>query len=447
MALMFFPRGGSAQVARYVARALPGAGWDVTLVAGSLGDESEASNAGVFFEGVDDLRAVDYTAARDAPDPLACDPPFQPSFEDRADAPDRVFAAVSDEAYERLVSTWEDVLRDAGAADADVLHLHHLTPMNEAAARAFPDVPVVGHLHGTEVLMLNAIDDGPPDGWEFAVAWAERMRGWAQRCERLLVLSPDAVDRVPDLLGVDPDRVVWAPNGFEPDSFDWRPIDRLELWRRWLVEEPRGWSPESPKPGSVSYSEGDLDALEGTVLVYSGRYTEVKRIPLLIRAFARARSRFAGPAALVLIGGYPGEWEGEHPLDVVRATDASDVFLAGWRGHDELPDGLNASDVVVLPSVHEQFGQVLVEGMACGLPCIAVDAHGPATIVDDGSTGWLVPPDDEDALMDAMVEAVNDPEERRRRGEEAYRVAREKYSWPSLVERLARVYEEVRAGS
>jgi glycosyltransferase involved in cell wall biosynthesis len=447
MSLMFFPRGGSAQVARYVSRALPGAGWDVTLVAGSLGDESEASNAQVFFKGVDDLRAVDYTESRDAPDPLAADPPFQPSFEDREGEPDRVFAAVPDEAYERLVSTWEDVLRDAGAADADLLHLHHLTPMNEAAARAFPDVPVVGHLHGTEVLMLNAIDEGPPAGWEFASAWAERMRGWAQGCERLLVLSPDAVDRVPDLLGVDPARVVWAPNGFEPDSFDRRPIDRRELWRRWLVDEPRGWDPSSREPGSVSYSEDDLDALGGTVLVYSGRYTEVKRIPLLIRAFARAQEHFSGPAGLVLIGGYPGEWEGEHPLDVVESVGASDVFLAGWRGHDELPDGLNASDVVVLPSVHEQFGQVLVEGMACGLPCIAVDAHGPATIVDDGSTGWLVAPDDEDAMVSALVEAVNSPEERRRRGEEGYRVAREKYSWPALVERLARVYEEVRSGS
>ncbi|MEA2468639.1 MAG: glycogen synthase, partial [Thermoleophilaceae bacterium] len=398
MALMFFPRGGSSQVARYVARALPGAGWDVTLVAGSLGDSSEASNAQVFFDGVEDLRVVDYTDARDAPDPLAADPPFQPSFEDRSDAPDRVFAAVPDEAYERLVSTWEDVLREAGAADADVLHLHHLTPMNEAARRAFPDVPVVGHLHGTEVLMLNAIDQGPPPGWEFASSWAARMREWAQSCERLLVLSPDAVDRVPDLLGVDPNRVVWAPNGFEPDSFDRRPIDRHALWRRWLVEEPRGWDPESGEAGSVRYSESDLDALSGTVLVYSGRFTEVKRIPLLIRAFARARDRFSGPAGLVLLGGYPGEWEGEHPLDVVRSVGAEDVFLAGWRGHDELPDGLNASDVVVLPSVHEQFGQVLVEGMACGLPCLAVDAHGPATIVDDGTTGWLVPPDDEDAL-------------------------------------------------
>ncbi len=446
MALMFFPRGGSAQVARYVTRNLPDAGWDVTLLAGSLGDSSEASNAEAFFEGVEDLRTVDYTEGRDAPDPLAADPPFQPSFEDRADAPDKVFAAVPDEAYERLVSYWEKALGDAGAADADVLHLHHLTPMNEAAARSFPDVPVIGHLHGTELLMLNAIEEGPPDGWDHAAEWAGRMRGWAQRCERLLVLSPDAVERVPSLLDVDPDRVVWAPNGFEPDSFDRREIDRQELWRRWLVEEPRGWGPDSCKPGSVSYSEDDLGALvDGTVLVYSGRYTEVKRIPLLIRAFARAA--FDSPAALVLLGGYPGEWEGEHPLSVIEEAGASDVFLAGWRGHDELADGLNASDTVVLPSVHEQFGQVLVEGMACGLPCVAVDAHGPATIVDDGETGWLVPPDDEDALVAALEQVVNDAPERRRRGEKAYEVAREKYSWPSLVERLARVYEEIRRGS
>jgi glycosyltransferase involved in cell wall biosynthesis len=448
MALAFFPRGGSSQVARYVARALPGAGWDVTLVAGSLGSEGEPSHAGTFFAGVEDVRAVDYTASRDAPDPLAADPPFQPSFEDREGAPDRVFASVDDETFERLVSTWERALDEADAAGADVLHLHHLTPMNEAAARAFPDVPVIGHLHGTEVLMLNAIEEGPPAGWDHAAEWAERMRRWAQSCERLLVLSPDAVERVPAMLGVEPERVVWAPNGFEPDLFDRRPLrgpERRALWRRWLVEEPRGWDPESQEPGSVRYSEEDLEALDGTVFVYSGRYTEVKRIPLLIRAFARAS--FSSPAALVLLGGYPGEWEGEHPLDVVRASGASNVFLAGWRGHDELADGLNAADAAVLPSVHEQFGQVLVEGMACGLPCVAVDAHGPATIIDAGETGWLVPPDDEDAMVAALEEVVNDPDERRRRGEAAYSVARGKYSWPVLVERLARVYEEVRAGS
>lgn len=446
MGLMFFPRGGSSQVARYVGRALTDLGWDLTLVSGSLGAPGSESHAPTFFSGLD-VRPLDYTAAAAAPDPLAADPPFHPSYEDRPGAPDRVFAKVGDEAYERLVEAWAQALGDAGAASADVLHLHHLTPMNEAAARAFPDVPVVGHLHGTELLMLRAIDNGAPPGWEHAGAWAERMRRWAQSCERLLVLSPDAIRRVPPLLGVDPDRVIWAPNGFDPVGFNRRRVsgrERLELWRRWLVEEPRGWD-ESGEPGSVRYTDDDLEAFAGMgpVLLYVGRFTEVKRIPLLIRAYARARERFDVRAPLVLLGGFPGEWEGEHPLAVVREVGVPDVFLAGWRGHDDLADGLNAADVVVLPSVREQFGQVLIEAMACGLPVIAADAHGPAEIVDHGHTGWLVEPDDEDELCEALVEAVNDDAKRARKGRVAYEESRGRYSWPALAEGVSAVYEDV----
>jgi glycosyltransferase involved in cell wall biosynthesis len=198
----------------------------------------------------------------------------------------------------------------------------------------------------------------------------------------------------------------------------------------------------------VAYSEDDLEPFRsgGPVLLYVGRYTEVKRIPLLIRAHARARDRFEQRAPLVLLGGFPGEWEGEHPLEVIRETGDRDVFLAGWRGHDDLPAGLNAADALVLPSVREQFGQVLVEAMACGLPVVAVDAHGPAEIVDGGETGWLVPPDDEDAMAEALVEVVNDEDERRSRGAAAYEASRARYSWPALASGVARIYEDVVEG-
>jgi glycosyltransferase involved in cell wall biosynthesis len=449
MGLLFFPRGGSAQVARYLARSLPKAGWEASIACGSLGSAGEESHAQSFYEGLQ-VHPLDYTASASASDPLKADPPFQPSYEDRQDAPDRVMAKVAEEDFERLVSAWERQLGDAGAANADVLHLHHLTPLNEAAERSFGDVPRIGHLHGTELLMLREIEEGPPDGWEHAREWAERMRGWAQRCERLFVLSPDALRRVPDLLRVEADRVVWAPNGFDPEGFDRRPAageERLALWRRWLVEDPRGWD-ESGEPGSVSYTEEQLEPFRagGPVLLYVGRYTEVKRIPLLIRAHARAREELGRPAPLVLLGGFPGEWEGEHPLNVIRETGDSEAFLAGWRGHDDLPEGLNAADALVLPSVREQFGQVLVEAMACGLPVVAVDAHGPAEIVDDGETGWLVPADDEDAMVEAIVELVDGDDERRRRGDAAYEAARARYSWPALARGVAAIYEDVLEG-
>jgi glycosyltransferase involved in cell wall biosynthesis len=309
-------------------------------------------------------------------------------------------------------------------------------------------VPRIGHLHGTELLMLRDITDGPPSGWDHAQQWAERMRDWARSSARLFVLSDDAKARVPELLGVPADHVVTAPNGFDPEIFDRRPLtgeDRVALWRDWLVEEPRGWKP-GEEPGSIAYDESDLDAFRaGPVLLYVGRYTEVKRIPLLIRAYARARERFETRAPLVILGGHPGEFEGEHPHDVIEETGAKDVFLPGWRSHDDLALGLNAADVVVLPSVHEQFGQVLVEGMACGLPVIAVDNHGPATIVDQAETGLLVPPDDEEAMAEALVRIVNEPEKRRQMGETAYERSRALYSWPALAEKVARVYDEVSA--
>jgi glycosyltransferase involved in cell wall biosynthesis len=99
----------------------------------------------------------------------------------------------------------------------------------------------------------------------------------------------------------------------------------------------------------------------------------------------------------------------------------------------------------VLPSVREQFGQVLVEGMACGLPAIAVDRHGPADIVEHGVTGWLVEPDDLEGMTNALVEAVNRPAERRRRGAHAARDVAERYGWPSLAQDVADLYGEVQA--
>src|SRR5829696_3153762 len=125
---MFFPRGGSAQVMRYLAKSLAEHGWESTLVAGSAPGESDARE---FFKGLD-VRPVDYSAALEADDPLGADPPLHPSYEDREDAPDKVFAKVDDETYEHLVDAWQKLLTDAGAGDADVIHLNHLTPINEA---------------------------------------------------------------------------------------------------------------------------------------------------------------------------------------------------------------------------------------------------------------------------------------------------------------------------
>ena len=442
MGLMFYPRGGSAQVARSLARLLPESGWEVTLVSSSLAHPDHLGDAREFFAGLD-IRPLDCTAALAADDPLLADPPLHPSYEDQPGAPDRVFAAVDDATYAHQVAVWARALDAAGAAHADLLHLHHLTPLNAAAALVAPGVPIVGHLHGTELLMLAAIAHGPPEGWAHAAAWAGRLRLWAGACRLLLVPSPTLIPAAHALLGVSTDRFLYLPNGVDTARFDRHPVNRQALWQRLLVEDPRGWAPGQP-PGSVAYAPGELRPFAGApILLYVGRFTALKCLDRLIAAYALALPEFTVPAPLVLVGGFPGEWGGEHPLETIARTGAQGVFLAGWHDHAELPEIFNAADVIVLPSAQEPFGQVLVEGMACGLPALAVDASGPSIIVADGRTGWLVPPDDEPALAAALVAAVNDAAERRRRGKVAYAAMRADYGWPALAARLAMTYEQL----
>jgi glycosyltransferase involved in cell wall biosynthesis len=445
MGVYFYPRGGSAHVARALAREFERGDFEVTIVSGSRSDLGEHAVAESFYSGLD-LRAVDFTPALESGDPLRFDggpgtAPMHGSYEDRPDALDPVLARFDDDAYELQVEAWMRELERAGAADADLLYLHHLTPLNEAAARGFAGVPILGHVHGTELLMLERIDEGASAGWTHAEEWRERLCSWAASCERIVVSNEGGLQRAAAVLDLDRERFVQVPNGFDP-SFAPGPIDRAAHWHRQLVEHPQGSRPGAGA-GSVAYAEADLAPLEGTVLTYVGRFTEVKRLPLLIEAFAAARPRFAGPAALVLVGGHPGEWEGEHPVATIERLGVPDVFLAGWHSHADLPAFLRASDVIVHASVHEQFGQVLVEAMACELPAIAVDRAGPAEIVDDPETGWLVEPDDRDALADAMVAAVNDPADRRLRGRRARGEVVGRYAWASIGEDLAAVAAEL----
>jgi glycosyltransferase involved in cell wall biosynthesis len=443
MGLFFFPRGGSAQVTRALAGALDETGWQVRLAAGSLGEPDTPTNAMSFFPGVE-VSAVDYSPALQFTDPLTAPVPFQPSYEDRPAGPDRVFAAVDDGAYERLVAAWAEALRRAGAGEADLLHLHHLTPANEAALRGFPSVPILGQLHGTELAFLRALAAGPPREWRHAAAWEGRLRRWAEACERLIV-PPGAEAEVAALLGLERCKLVGLPSGVELERFRPRPVagrKRRAFWRQWLVEDPQG-SDEKGAPGSVAYRDQQLAPLaSATVFLYLGRFTAVKRLPLLIRAHARSQARLERPAPLILVGGFPGEWEGEHPLTTIRQLDAGHVFLAGWRSHEQLPQALNAADVLVLPSVAEAFGLALVEAMACGLPVIACDAHGPAEIVRDGENGWLIPPDDEQALTYALIEAATDTQQRKHRGQQAASDAHRLYGWHAIATQITVLYQQ-----
>jgi D-inositol-3-phosphate glycosyltransferase len=498
MGLLFYPRGGSAQVARYLAAALDRKGWPVRLFTGSLGEPGAMANATTFFAGLD-VSVADFTSALAAfdrgDDPMAAAMPLHPSFEDRVGVPDRLFASLDDREAERQVAAWQRLFAEGVASEAGIAHLHHLTPQHEALARVAPNLPVVSHLHGTELKMLDGIrrrrelavllgtdltgmaagaaseravasltdaqreliQSTRWEAWRHGDAWEARLQANARGANQLIAISTHDRNEAVRLLGIDASRVEVISNGVDAKRFDRHALgsgERLARWCAWLVDDPRGWD-ASGVVGSVRYGADDLavfaDPKTGEanpVLLYVGRFLAFKRVALLVRAYQRARSSFERPAPLVIWGGYPGEWEGEHPVEVARSGGSEGIFFTGWRGHDDLPEGLNAADVLVAPSVDEPFGQVYLEAMACGLPVIATPTGGPLSFVNTAAArpnGWLVDPDDEAALAATLVEVVNDPLKRRARAEAAYEQIRGGYAWDTVATRVVSLYERTLA--
>ncbi len=494
MGLLFYPRGGSAYVVRYLSPALIRHDVAVSVAVGSLGEPGDETDASTFFAGLD-VHVLDYSAAARAfeagADAIAAPTPMHPSYEDRAGVPDAIFASVAPTLARHLADVWEAPLRAAGADHADVLHLHHLTPQHDAARRTWPHVPIVGHLHGTELKLVEAIRarvaiaaafgetlETMPQAvrtlvdpaarldadalamlhstrwpsWRYGGFWDAHLTNQARTADHLITVSPQNRDTAVAVLGIDPEGVTVIPNGVDIDRFRPQPRragSRRATFRRALVEDPQGWTAAGP-PGTLAYGEAGLDRLLGvddaaTTLLFVGRFLHFKRVPALIRAFARARPRFSCPASLVIWGGHPSEWEGEHPFTVAEAVGVDDIYFTGWRCHDDLPDALAACDSLIVPSVADPYPQVPLEAMAVGLPVIACASGGLLSMVNldpERPTGWLVPPDDLDALADALVFAVDNPAEVARRGANALAHARAELSWDGLAGRFDAVYAD-----
>ncbi len=175
------------------------------------------------------------------------------------------------------------------------------------------------------------------------------------------------------------------------------------------------------------------------VVLSVGRIEPFKGTDVLVRALALLRD----PVRLVVVGGREGEPGVTWLRDEARASGVSD--LLDWRAavpQRELPAFYAAVDVCAVPSLHEMFGLVALEAMACGTPVVASDAGGLRALVRDGQTGLLCRPGDPAALAEALDVVLSDASLAQRMG--AASAARaQRFTWDTSAARLAKVYEQV----
>jgi glycosyltransferase involved in cell wall biosynthesis len=174
---------------------------------------------------------------------------------------------------------------------------------------------------------------------------------------------------------------------------------------------------------------------DGRVLLLSvGRLSNEKRIDVLLDAFARLRAR-TPDAQLAIVGDGPAR----SALEAAAPEGVS--FLGELRG-DALAQAYASADVFCFPSTTDTFGQVILEASASGLPVVAARAGGALELVDDRSTGLLVPPDDPVALAAALDELVEDIPQRLALGRRALAAAQRR-TWAAADGELLRAYHSL----
>lgn len=167
----------------------------------------------------------------------------------------------------------------------------------------------------------------------------------------------------------------------------------------------------------------------------------VKGHEFLLRAIARVRDRF--DSLVVPIVGKQLESRREYAdrLHSLRSRLGLEETVRFLGQRSDVPRLLSAFDVFVLPSVTEACPIAVLEAMAMRTGIVATRVGGVPEQIDDGTHGWLVPPEDPDALADSICHALENPAERRRRGKLARNRATTNFSVDRCVERHCALYE------
>jgi glycosyltransferase involved in cell wall biosynthesis len=172
--------------------------------------------------------------------------------------------------------------------------------------------------------------------------------------------------------------------------------------------------------------------------LFVGKQWERKGGPVVLRAFARLQDEIPD-ARLTIVG--PTELS----VDVPGVEVVGRVTADGGSGPGRMAALYADATTFVMPSLYEPLGVAVLEAMAAGLPCIGSTGGALPELIDEGVTGYLVPPGDEDALLERMRELARSADLCRSLGEAGAARYRERFTWDSVADRMLAAISSRRA--
>jgi phosphatidylinositol alpha-mannosyltransferase len=176
-------------------------------------------------------------------------------------------------------------------------------------------------------------------------------------------------------------------------------------------------------------------------VVFAGRHESRKGLHILLRAWPEIRRRTGAELRVA----------GADPLAVrllltrLRVPDDG-IDIRGFLSQVDLTDRIRSSKAMNAPSIGgESFGMVLTRAFGCALPVVASDIPGYRDVMTP-ETAVGVPPEDSQALADAVVALLGDEPRRIALGAGARELALARYAWPDVARRLLGIYESLAAG-
>jgi glycosyltransferase involved in cell wall biosynthesis len=285
----------------------------------------------------------------------------------------------------------------------DLIHAHLFgSAVRAAILSRLTGVPAIATLHGGIDLSANE---------RFRRAKVGIMN---YGLKRIVFVSEPLRKTLLDAVPFRPDLAIVIPNGIDPKQF-------------------------SSTDGENFRSELGIGPREFVVGTVASPGRSAKGLDILLEVAALLKVRSPG-IRFVLVGDLAGGRGDELLRHRAALGLAQDVIVTGFRS--DVDRALAAFDVYALTSRSEGFSISLIEAMASGLPVVSTRCGGPEHIVDDGVTGLLVENESVEGIADAIERMRADPAARKRLGDAARRVVREKYLIEAQIKQYERVYRE-----